>query len=471
MANGAIAGEVTTDTAIIWTRLTRHPERNVRGLPFPKVNPQDIPSVALDPRKTAYERNALLVSLPVSEAAQLQGHALDEMEGAVPGAEGDVRVLYWREDQGSAAAIATPRASVSIANDGTHSFQLSGLAPNARYHFRAEGYASGQAVPSCTYEGAFRTAPRPTDPTPLTFTVVTCQDYPRRDDPVNGHRIYPAMARLEPDFFVHTGDFEYLDKPTPLATTVALARFKYNRIMALPFQRAFYSHVSSYFMKDDHDTLKDDAWPGQTYGDLTFAQGLALFREHLPQSDPPYRTIRWGRDLQIWLVEGRDFRSPNDAPDGPQKSIWGVAQKRWFFETVDASDATFRILISPTAVVGPDRDGKGDSHANQAFAHEGAELRQFLASRRMFVINGDRHWQYASVDPATGLHEYGTGPSSDIHASGYSDAERTPAHRYLRIRGGFISVRIARVDGQPRAIIRHHDVDGNVRFEQSETAR
>ena len=40
-----------------------------------------------------------------------------------------------------------------------------------------------------------------------------------------------------------------------------------------------------------------------------------------------YRTFRWGKDLQIWLVEGRDFRSPNNMPDGPDKTIWGAEQK------------------------------------------------------------------------------------------------------------------------------------------------
>ena len=34
-----------------------------------------------------------------------------------------------------------------------------------------------------------------------------------------------------------------------------------------------------------------------------------------------YRTFRWGRGLQIWLVESRDFRSANTMKDGPDKTI------------------------------------------------------------------------------------------------------------------------------------------------------
>ena len=35
------------------------------------------------------------------------------------------------------------------------------------------------------------------------------------------------------------------------------------------------------------------------------------------------------RSLQLWFVEGRDYRSANDDPDGPQKSIWGKEQRDW----------------------------------------------------------------------------------------------------------------------------------------------
>ena len=46
----------------------------------------------------------------------------------------------------------------------------------------------------------------------------------------------------------------------------------WHRMYALPFQRRFHLSVPSYFIKDDHDTLKNDCWPGQNYGQLTFAQ-------------------------------------------------------------------------------------------------------------------------------------------------------------------------------------------------------
>ena len=71
-------------------------------------------------------------------------------------------------------------------------------------------------------------------------------------------------------------------------------------------------------------------------------------------------------------MEGRDYRSPNDMPDGPGKTIWGEEQMAWLKKTAAESDAAFRILISPTPIVGPDRENKRDNHANKVFKHEGA---------------------------------------------------------------------------------------------------
>ena len=54
---------------------------------------------------------------------------------------------------------------------------------------------------------------------------------------------------------------------------------------------------------------------------LTFRDGLALFREQVPVGPRPYRTFRWGRHVQIWLTEGRDFRSPNTLADA-LSALW-----------------------------------------------------------------------------------------------------------------------------------------------------
>ena len=124
-----------------------------------------------------------------------------------------------------------------------------------------------------------------------------------------------------------------------------------------------------------------------------------------------------------------------------------------------SSDATFKLFVSATPVVGPDRKKKNDNHANEGFAHEGRRLRKFLSGiPGCFVVNGDRHWQYHSVDPETGLMEFGSGPASDIHAGGWKKELQPEWQKFLRIKGGFLSVKV----DAGKATFRHHDVDGKV---------
>ena len=80
----------------------------------------------------------------------------------------------------------------------------------------------------------------------------------------------------------------------------------------------------------------------------------------------------------------------------------------------------------------------------------------------MFIVCGDRHWQYVSVDPKTGVREYSCGPTTDKHASGFSEDQRSDMHQYLKIKGGFLRAEVSRVDGKPQIAFRHHSVTGEV---------
>lgn len=276
------------------------------------------------------------------------------------------------------------------------------------------------------------------------------------------------MSRMLPDFFVHTGDVEYYDKASPFAMTEELMRFKWDRIFALPYQRDFYRQVTTYWMKDDHDVLKNDAFPGLHYGTVSWDRGLDIFdKEQFPYNNLPYKTIRWGKDLQIWITEGRNYRSRNDDPDGPGKTIWGAEQKEWLFKTIRESDAAFKLLISPDPILGPDRTNKGDNYANKEFTFEGDEIRKYLNEfDNIFICNGDRHWQYVTHPENSNLWEFSCGAGSDEHAGGWPPDERRPEHRFLRVKGGFLQGTVSRKDSETILNFKHYDVDGNVVHEE-----
>jgi alkaline phosphatase D len=442
--NGIKIGEVDAHSAIVWTRLTA----------WPRPGESDgAGAVAVIGRR--------LAQTPVPDRP-----------GALPGSGGEVQVEY--RQQGVERWETAPWRPVRAEHDNTLQVRLEGLEPATNYVVRVTARPAADAPISDRMTGRFRTAPAPEVPFPVRFTVVTGFEFKDADLEGLGFRIHPAMLKLHPDFIVPTGDNVYYDHGAAWAQNLEEARWFWHRMFGLPSAVEFYRRVPAYFMKDDHDTLCDDCWPAmktKRMGTLTFHEGQQIFRDEVPMGERTWRTTRWGKDLQIWLVEGRDFRDPNPMPDGPGKTIWGAEQITWFKRTVEASDAAFRLLISPTPLVGPDRKNKRDSYANTAFASEGRGLRQFIAGQRgMYVICGDRHWQYISVDPATGLREYSCGPASDEHAGGWDPQDVRPEHHYLNVTGGFLSVTVERRDRLPTITFRHHGVDGSVLHEEVRTA-
>jgi alkaline phosphatase D len=442
LAMGFRVGEVTHHSAILWTRVTKNPERNWNGVREPSKR---------TPRVDAY------VPSPTP---------VEKREGATPGRAGQLRVTY-----GTRADFTDSRmlgwVDVRPGQDFTHQFQLEGLRPATRHYVKIEARDAADQPVTAVMTGSFGTPAMQVTWQDATFAVVTGQSYWDLDDP-QGYHIYPAMQALDLDFLVPTGDTVYLDSESPRARTVPLARYHWQRMYSLPRLVEFHRLVPSYWEKDDHDAWCNDCWPtleAKWMNPLTFEEGLAIFREQVPMGKRTFRTVRWGSGLQVWMVEGRDFRSPNDMPDGPDKTIWGKEQLAWLKRTVLASDAAFRVLISPTPIVGPDRpDGKADNHSNKSFAHEGSHFRNWTRAQDLnnfFVCCGDRHWQYMSIDPETKLREFSCGPASDEHAGG-SPGQDPNIQPFHRLRGGFLSVSVRQEAGVPTIHFRHHDVRGEI---------
>lgn len=426
--------EVTHHSAIFWTRLCS------QAVPNPIV----------------HERREMIFRHPI---AFDENQPVEDMDGGVRGIVGVARVKVHNEVQ----TIISPWVTASADGNYTVRFFIDGLANGTAYHVEFEAKADGSER-SWSVTGTFRTAPEPRAQTTVSFVASTCQYFWSFDNKERGFNAYDSMRRLHPDFYVHTGDYVYYDKPGPLATTLEKARHKWCAMDSRPAIRELLRNVPIYLLKDDHDLLKNDvdATSGP-YGQLTYADGLKVWREHVPLGGKPYRTFQWGEDLQLWLMEAREYRSNNDFPDGPDKSIWGREQIQWFKDSVADSTATFKLLISPTPIVGPDRHTKKDNHANNTFHTEGTWLRKYLSSMEgLFVISGDRHWQYFSSDIATGLLEFGSGPVSDFHAQGWNPDDLRPEHRFVRVKGGFLHVRVHRENGRPCITFNHCDVHGNV---------
>ncbi|MSO22760.1 MAG: alkaline phosphatase [Acidobacteria bacterium] len=415
-------------------------------------------------------------------------------------------------------------------NDHIVKTRVSGLQPGARYYYRliyGSNIRSVKTSPVCSLRmhGGSETDSR------VRFAVINCLNYsafhhtggPSHPFPYQGpdkHLGYPTLEsilRLKPDYLAGLGDIVYYDEPR-------LGRAESRHQMRMKFQEQFsqprfpklLAQVPTYWCKDDHDYRYNDSDPINPFifnaerpetrsTDAHYPKtnlhpkvdgsgfapspelGIELFREQLPIVDPAekdavtYRTYRINPWLQVWLVEGRDYRSPNDLSDGPQKSIWGTHQKQWLQDTLLGSDATFKILLTPTPLVGPDARVKRDNHVNWGgFRYEADTFFRWLVEhdflrKNFYIVNGDRHWQYHAIHPSE-FEEFSVGTVDRSNATmGFrpgdpdsSDPEGKIRHSYHNEKptGGFlmITVQAANVGQPPKAEMTFYNEMGTVLY-------
>lgn len=429
----------------------------------------------------------LMCGEPKSDSILLQArfaHSIPDpgdAHGVSPGLEGSA---YFEVSLAgsNAVSVRSPWIPVVEANDCIARAAISGLRPGTRYTYRALFKRAGSEKQILSRKGAFTTFQMPDGTAPVSLTVLSCMSYelffglgqPRgRVGPwrapaagIARQRGYPAMdliAKSDVQFIVATGDTVYYDHPASdqslWARTKAEMRAKWHRQFALTAVSDAFASRPAFFMKDDHDFRFDDGDNAKA-GMPTPKDGHDIFLEQVPivtaQPAQTYRTRRVNKFLQIWLIEGRDFRSDNEAADGASKTMWGNEQRQWLESTLVESDAQFKLVISPTPIVGPDDAQKHDNQTTHGgFRTEGQSFLHFLRDKGLvdntFIINGDRHWKYHSIDP-TGVEEFSCGTvhrqnsrfgvvSGDPQGS---DPAKTIIQPYLQPLpdGGFITVNI-----------------------------
>ena len=208
-ATGIKIGEVTQSEAIVWVRLTERPQRVPNGAPMPDVKYKD-PETGQLIERTGRPNKTPVVTYP-------EGYDNGSIEGAVPGRAGRVRLKYKATDDW----IQMDWQDVDPNRDFTYQFQLENLSPATTYKLVVESALLQNDRVAAQIEGEFTTAPQEDDPAEVNFIVTTGTSYPDVDSEA-GYKLYPSSLKLNPDFFVHTGDIVYYDG---LGKTEALARW------------------------------------------------------------------------------------------------------------------------------------------------------------------------------------------------------------------------------------------------------
>jgi alkaline phosphatase D len=353
---------------------------------------------------------------------------------------GEVRVRYAPLGRAPGAAGETPAGArgeirVEPSRHLTGKLLLQPLEPGTRYR-----YTAAQNAAEAT--GEFVTAPSPTDARPVRFSWsgdLGSRGHCRK--PGVGYAIFRALAETPSDFFLFVGDTIYADHVCGEAEHVPgydfvarrladfWAKHRYNR--EDPAVQAYFRRASVYAIWDDHEVRNDFAGPTEPLMEPGRRAFIDYFPIRPPREEPGrlYRQFRWGALLEVFIVDTRQYRSPNTALDGPGKTMLGATQRRWLVDAVAGSTAVWKVVVSTVPLSVPTGGPAHDSWSNASargvpeehgtgFAVERDAILRALRQRgvkNLVVLAADVH--HAELirhhpTPEWSFHEFIAGPLS-----------------------------------------------------------
>lgn len=289
-----------------------------------------------------------------------------------------VAVEYATRRDFSDAKTTAPVAAKQ-ANDLCTTVEVTGLKPDTEYYYRikADGVEDRHQPVPC------RTRTAPVRPRPIRIAFGSCarvQLYPEQP-------VFDAIAAMEPDMFLWLGDNIYADSDSETAFTTMYTRQR-NVANLVPLLRS----VPQLAIWDDHDFGYNDSDRRNSVKEMThrvFNRWWGNPAAGSPDTPGIFFRHSFG-PVDIFMLDGRYYRDPSKAPDGPDKTMLGAGQKAWLKRELKASKAVFKVLVSGTGWSLAERGG--DSWA--AYLHERNEILDFIRDNRIsgcFGISGDVH--------------------------------------------------------------------------------
>jgi alkaline phosphatase D len=220
------------------------------------------------------------------------------------------------------------KVQATPANDLTVQRRVNGLVPGTRYWYR---FTSGAAASDV---GTFVTAPKPGDEATIQFAWTGDYDAERatgETDPFwNDFEVFGSMEAEGNDFNIGLGDTIYSDSEVPGNHPVALtveqkwAKYELNLgeepLADLRGAAGFYSHWDDHEFINDFSPFESVFSSGTIDGRELYERGVKAFTDYAPvdfsSRDGLYRTTRWGKNLELFFLDERSFRSAKASKDG-----------------------------------------------------------------------------------------------------------------------------------------------------------
>jgi alkaline phosphatase D len=355
--------------------------------------------------------------------------------------------------------------------DYTAYVKLERLSPDMLYYYRVWFSNKSDSLNSGTLTGSFRTAPDPSfsSTKPLSFIFAADlggQKHCRQADN-GGYSIFEKMKELSPAFFIANGDMIYAADKCPVkgpsddwknipgnfsgiadpdvnwnnteqVRDTYLKHWQYNR--ADPYLQGFLQDTSMYTQWDDHEVINDFGalWPywnsfnkdREGYPNIV-NEGREAFFNYSPtdrnQDDKNriYRSFNWGPYLDLFILDGRSYRSPNSMVDTPEnnKTLLGSKQLQWLEQNLANSSAAWKVISSDIPISVPTganasilgRDGWANGNETNFSSKTGfeRELQQLL---RFLNDNNIQNIVFVTTDvhfPANILYEVDANDDGD----------------------------------------------------------
>lgn len=287
------------------------------------------------------------------------------------------------------------------ATDFTGRVELNGLpaGQNILYNVRFQSLRNDRAV-SSPLRGEFRTPAA----TPRNVRFLWTGDQVGQGWGINpnqgGLRIYEAMARRQPDLFLHSGDTIYADQPlvpevqlpdgkvwrnivteakSKVAETLDEFRGQYRYNLLDEHLRAFCANVPQVWQWDDHEVMNnwsssksvaDDKRYREKSVPLMVAHAKRAFLEYAPmrpsasETERVYRRIPYGPLLEVFVLDMRSYRGPNtwnrQAQQSAETDYLGRPQLEWLRAGLRDSKALWKAVAADMPIGLPVSDGKDE---------------------------------------------------------------------------------------------------------------
>jgi len=346
--------------------------------------------------------------------------------------------------------VARKKLRATNKTDRTVQTKITGLESDRRYRYRF--CVVGRHT--CSGRGRFETAPGPNDAKRIHFAYTgdeTAVSKPGQSNPFWGHwRTWRTITSEHNDFNVDFGDTIYSDPEVPgWSNRPALTKQQkwamYRKKLRMRNMRMARSSTGMYNHWDDHEFINDFTIPEN--GQKLYNAGEKAFRDYMPvhyrKKTGIYRTVRWGKNLQLFFLDERSFRSakasangvcdnpdtpgqPDLAPtapdskrklfgalipslkepvsqqcknkiDSPNRTMLGHAQYNRFLHDVESSNARWKVVMNET----PIQQFYGLPYDRwEGYAHERVKMLKALENanvQNLVFLTTDTHAAFANV--------------------------------------------------------------------------